>query len=1023
MVFPKQIVLFGGLDSKTQKASGAVFIFKPDEMHDSLQFEEFETVGDVPSPRYSHACIQLTSDSVLIYGGTNGEKFFNDEVYLLDLISAEWKHLHVKGICPPKGTGQTIMVWDRLRHPKATGGGHQRTTSTESASSQTSAPGRNHPLRQQGHYFPSSILVYGGVSEDQKTFSTNISELDLTMLRWRRVPSKLPAPAAFTVCIRIQSQMALYGGLYSLNPPQVQEKIWLAQVEPRHNVFKTFITLTPELMFNLLNFHASLNNFYNKVLYFDQPAASKLKDEFIRQLVDKEIDIFFYNDTSVEVLNSTVLLKYAHDTLKGFPLFQNDAPSKRSVWGSIFGGKPKEREVKRVEDLFFKLPPLFVTFEKTFKSGVVNEMRAFFRGLFSFVIATPFDPKFIDYVTSASEQPPTKTEGETPPQEGEENNINDDNDTRSTLTDGIPEAETFNLVYDEEEINFIKAFMNLDTPLQVYNTLRQCKSYEELPQRYKEAFCILREKILDFIKFGEVTRDHVGKLKWGRRVLYILRPIVSTMNPLTIMNKMLQVLLFSNLGQHGITLTLEVSKTEKQIKSARQKVDAEQLKKIDEFLKGKDFHTLERIRAKYQKTVTKGSATSFLMGGSTKVDQERQEQELQDQLMKALHLPSSAKKIIFYSPAISPATPNKPAQAPTNESSSSDNSQNKGTKDRAPPKVGEEDKNQPPPSEPVYIEKFQRLLETDINKGDQQLNGALNDEKIADCMQVLNLETRLLEKKDFLRVMQESNLQQLLKDILHILMPIFIKLYGNADSGRMLSVVIDLLGVQIKTVERDIKLQSSVRKLRKKAEKKELKKSGGSSRSRHGTPAKNNLSKIETSSVSSTPTKRKSDEFPSSPPSPTSIDDSLEDFSSAETDELIIEKADAETKKDLSAAAQEEDSEFDLPLSDLPQDVQEQIEELERQRMEKWDEGQAALYAKFEKSFFLYGSEALSKDFRTTKTMHSICAWISAIVAKMEDKVVNMQEIFYTEPNAMIQKQLFLREINRILFDIYWGAG
>lgn len=856
----------------------------------SLPFSVWNIEGDLPSARYYAVAASINTKEILFYGGTNGSDYFNDS-FILNVENKTWKALACKG-SPPQGMiGQTVVIWN----------GYKSVKNIHIDVGEDSKP---------------NIIFYGGSTLNNDEFDT-IFQLDLKMERWNRIPITLPKKCSFSSSIHIDTQIGIFS-----EKDEIHTKVWIAQVFPAHKVFQTYLTIKD--IFEFSDFYTSFNLIYRYALYFDHKEAIQLKNKFVEQFLDKEIENFFYNETSMEVLNSTVLMRFAYELFDDFPLFRDDGPTKKSAWSLFFGGKEKEREIKKVGDLFFKLPPLFVKIEKSFKSPIMEEVKSGLLGIFSFVVGTPWDPKFLDSVLEG--------------------------DSEDSL-----------IKYNDDDRNFILKFLNLDHPLEVYNKLKNNKKYEEFPSSYQEAFQLFREKLFEIIRFGSGTQQHIGKIKWVRRVLFIFRPILSTMNPIMIVNKMMNVLLASNMGKYGIALGLEVGKTENAITAKKKSMSPELVQLIQKFKEGKSFHELDRIRAKYYIKPPSSNLTET-------VDIENFEEEFQKQFLRAFHLPTSARKIIFQFPEFTPTPKNAPPKKKID-------------------REAEKKKN-------ISIDKFKSILFDEISKN-SKFNEKLTEQDINDCLDLFDLEVRLAEKKDFFKFIEESRVQQMIQDVFHVIMPIMTKMYANTDISRILTLFSDILAHQIKISETELKYDKEIKKLRLKGEK----------TLQSNSPTKKLIIDTQIYSPKSP--------SPETPPSPTSELTETTNFNEDDAFNL------AEAEMDLSLKTVEQEEEFIIPITDLPEPIQKKIAELEEKKNIKVNEKIQSMDSNFQTNFFNFMSESLNRDFQNAKIIRSIAAWLTTYLTKMEGKFIDTQQIYYTEPNSNIQRQLFLRECNRILHDKY----
>lgn len=92
--------LFGGRD-EFGNASNNIYQYNIKKQEWTL----IKPKGNPPSPRYSHSAINVDSQYLYIFGGTNGKEYFND-LYIFCTETNTWSHLRPNGTGPSDRAGK-----------------------------------------------------------------------------------------------------------------------------------------------------------------------------------------------------------------------------------------------------------------------------------------------------------------------------------------------------------------------------------------------------------------------------------------------------------------------------------------------------------------------------------------------------------------------------------------------------------------------------------------------------------------------------------------------------------------------------------------------------------------------------------------------------------------------------------------------------------------------------------------------------------------------------------------------------
>jgi len=103
-------IIFGGCgtsaDGKTQEVFNETWFL---QTGDQPQWELVDVMGDVPQPRWRHTATLLPDKTMLVFGGLNKGKRFND-TFVLDVQKSEWNIRECNGTPPPPRSHHTANL-------------------------------------------------------------------------------------------------------------------------------------------------------------------------------------------------------------------------------------------------------------------------------------------------------------------------------------------------------------------------------------------------------------------------------------------------------------------------------------------------------------------------------------------------------------------------------------------------------------------------------------------------------------------------------------------------------------------------------------------------------------------------------------------------------------------------------------------------------------------------------------------------------------------------------------------------
>jgi hypothetical protein len=217
----------------------------------------------------------------------------------------------------------------------------------------------------------------------------------------------------------------------------------------------------------------------------------EFKNKLIGDCIKREFKKFCENPTE-ETISDCIFLKHSRQVMKDFPLYQSLDEKKF----------PKSHTKHSIDELYFMLPSLIPELDKSFKSEVGDSIQTGLIDLYCQLIQIPNE-------TNIKEKIKQKLE--------------------SLKTEAV----------SLEDQSLVDAFMNVDKPFDVYQTIKFTETMKDLPPRYLKVLEIFRERSLEFLRMDRFSDNLIDKLKWINRLLYILTPFWKALNPFTFVEKII----------------------------------------------------------------------------------------------------------------------------------------------------------------------------------------------------------------------------------------------------------------------------------------------------------------------------------------------------------------------------------------------------------------------------------------------------------------------------------------------------
>lgn len=130
----------------------------------------------------------------------------------------------------------------------------------------------------------------------------------------------------------------------------------------------------------------------------------------------------------------------------------------------------------------------------------------------------------------------------------------------------IQDQHKMNLRVDEPSL--ISLLIDLGSPMEFFNTIKESHSKSDLPWNYQEILLYLSQSIRDS---PMIDPTQYNKLKWINRILSITKPFVSIMSSQNLISKIVDII-FSPIGKHGTYLLLDIQKTQESINELKSEI-------------------------------------------------------------------------------------------------------------------------------------------------------------------------------------------------------------------------------------------------------------------------------------------------------------------------------------------------------------------------------------------------------------------------------------------------------------------
>lgn len=489
----------------------------------------------------------------------------------------------------------------------------------------------------------------------------------------------------------------------------------------------------------------------------------------VRGVVEKEFRLFYQTPTE-ENLYYTTFMRYFQVFMSNFPLFE----------------KTSKEEEPDFAQLFLQFPMIIVKSEQSFRKDFQKDLIDYIAALFNYIMKTPHEESL-------------------------------ENIVKKNMTEEGVKSMLMKDDWSQEDKNLLNEVFKVDPLGKVYETIIATEKLKDLPERYQNVMKILTQKIMKWMRMEDDNPENLEKIKWINTLFTIIKPFMGVVNPLALLDKVVHIVLFSRIGRSGISLMLELSKTEKEIASHKDalKKQTKVLFYLDKWLLDKPFDEQLEIIKKWDKPEEKKEKKKEEIKIEIKKEVSNQhKKELPPVPSKKLpELPKKdSTKILPENQGFS-----RKGSLSTNEMEIQNNKNNLSISPRekelppVPPKKNEKKVHV------IDVELFKPYFLKEIMKSDENI--VLKDEEIGHCKEYLLKSIRLTQKKDFLRFIDDPQVQKLIKTSLKVTMVPLMRLYAHTDVGRVAGTLITASQQFVLLLESDSKAKKDLANL--KGEKKE----------------------------------------------------------------------------------------------------------------------------------------------------------------------------------------------------------
>jgi hypothetical protein len=655
------------------------------------------------------------------------------------------------------------------------------------------------------------------------TFYSDLFQFDLKTETWKEIEIKVTDPRSFHMVGRFKERLQLIHGLKNKDE-EVKNLVHFPHIKDYKCIESKQVCLKTDLV-NIENFKETFENI-DKLSSVE--SMSENKYQLIRKKLEEEFKLF-YDKPDEETLFKTTYLRYLNMVMINFPLFQTQVEKKEKGFMEKlgWGGQKKDDEEIGFGELFFKLPDLITKLEVSFKKDYQKDMIDYGAALFNYVLKTNKEQSIADEITKNFSVEGTK--------------------------ESLGKQD-----WEEEDINLVSDILHLDAPIEVYKKILEAKSLKELPQNYQQMVAHTSQRLIKWLKMTDVSDDNMEKLKWTKNFLILMRPIIGNVNPTGMVEKVMGLLLFSKVGRSGIILMLEVSRTESEVKKKKAEILSLQVENIEKYLIDRDvgsslvlsktflFSEEEMEKRKLEgkidaKELPKLTKKPSVFAKLTKKDLPTPTPTTKKELpttpgKKELPSPTPVKSV--------PTTPTKKElptptttsfkEVPINTTTSTSKKDLKKEEELKKKELKELKKEEElkkkelkkeeqlkkkqltsEEEEKLLIERldidtFKQFVFNSINNQNIVLNKQLTDEDIKNIFLLFRSICRLHQKKEFIAILDDPQLQKLMKQVMKVTLPHIFQLYTHCDVSRVTSTITTAMSTFITLAEADKKQREKI---------------------------------------------------------------------------------------------------------------------------------------------------------------------------------------------------------------------